>query len=232
MDNKVKAIIFDKDGTLMQFDPFWLPVSLAATEEIAQSLGIEQHVDRVRFALGLYKASVDAKGILCAGTYQQIADVFNAVPQQREKNCSVTSTQVAQIFEKHVREGRILPACENLPSVLDSLIARGIKLFVVTTDNPAITEICLSKLGVTDKFERIYCDDGKHATKPNPQIIEEILADYGFERESLCMVGDTLNDVKFAKNGRITSICVGRGDACKQADYSLGDVSRLVEVIS
>lgn len=231
MDNKVKAIIFDKDGTLMRFDPFWLPVALAATGEIAQSLGIERYVDTIRLAIGLHKNSVDSKGILCAGTYEQIADVFDAVLQQCEKPCSVTGAQVAQIFEKHAREGRVLPVCENLPNVLDCLIARGIKLFVVTTDNPAITEICLSGLGVTDKFERIYCDDGRHANKPNPQIIEEILADYGFERESLCMVGDTLTDVKFAQNGRITSVCVGRGDARKQADYSLDDVSRLVEII-
>lgn len=231
MGKKIKAIIFDKDGTLMQFEPFWVPVALAATEEIATSLGIGRYLDMVRLAIGLHSGCVDTKGILCAGTYEQIAEVFDAVLQECEDPRSVTGLQVAQAFERNVGEGKILSVCPDLPDVLNGLIARGIRLFVVTTDNPEITKICLSGLGIAERFERIYCDDGTHANKPDPQMIEEILSDYGLDRENVCMVGDTLTDVKFARNGKIASVCVGKGDARDQADYSMDDVSQLVGIL-
>ena len=37
----VEAIIFDKDGTLMSFDAFWVSLSVKALEDVLGELGME-----------------------------------------------------------------------------------------------------------------------------------------------------------------------------------------------
>lgn len=34
----IKAIIYDKDGTLMRFDDFWIPVAQEAIKEIVKKI--------------------------------------------------------------------------------------------------------------------------------------------------------------------------------------------------
>ena len=39
---KADAIIFDKDGTLLDFDAFWVSLSVKALEDVLGELGTEQ----------------------------------------------------------------------------------------------------------------------------------------------------------------------------------------------
>ncbi len=234
----VKAIIFDKDGTLIDFDAFWISVSVNAVNCLLTDVGAESTpMDELLGSIGVKDGVSDIDGILCKGTYEEIADAFadvikkhgHSVPEDMHK-------RVLDAYNKSAHTGTVRPTCENLGDVLTKLRARGIKLAVVTTDNYEITRYCLDELGITALFDKIYTDDGKTPVKPEPACALDFAELTGANKDEIIMVGDTMTDVRFAKNAGISSVAVGsceesRARLLGHADSVLPDVSHLLTLI-
>lgn len=231
----VHAIFFDKDGTLMKFDDFWIEVSVRALKTILSNTGREDiATDEFLEAFGVSEGTADTDGLLCKGTYEQIGmavyKILKAYGVDIKPECAVEMT--IEAYEKNADCGEVKPVCDNLADVLRKLKSNGIKLAVVTTDNYKITHKCLEKLGVGDLFTRVYTDDGKTPVKPNPQCVLDFSADFGISCENIIMAGDTITDICFAKNAGIFSVCVGKNELARQyADAAIPDVSHIFEVI-
>ncbi|CDE21064.1 hAD-superfamily hydrolase subfamily IA variant 1 [Acidiphilium sp. CAG:727] len=70
----VKAIIYDKDGTLMQFDAFRIPVAQAAIKSIIEKYSGTNDETALKIAgeteieTGILNGVIDPNGVLCGGT--------------------------------------------------------------------------------------------------------------------------------------------------------------------
>lgn len=70
----VKAIIYDKNGTLMQFDAFWIPLAQAAIKSIIEKYSGTNAETALKIAgeteieIGILNAVIDPNGVLCGGT--------------------------------------------------------------------------------------------------------------------------------------------------------------------
>ncbi len=70
----VKAIIYDKDGTLMQFDASRIPVAQAAIKSIIEKYSVTSAEAALKIAgeteieIGILNAVIDPNGVLCGGT--------------------------------------------------------------------------------------------------------------------------------------------------------------------
>lgn len=232
----IKAIIFDKDGTLLDFDSFWIEVSVCALKDILKKLGREDiPVTEILGALGVSEGAVDIDGLLCKGTYEQIGIAIYDVLKKYEVNISSGETvkMTLEAYNKNADFGIIKPTCENLRETLESLKNSGIRLAVVTTDNGEITHKCLEGLGIEDLFDMVYTDDGKTPVKPDPWCANDFCAKFGISAENAVMVGDTMTDVRFAKNAGIFVVGVGRERErlASFANAVIPDVSHIFEVI-
>lgn len=210
---KIKAIIFDKDGTLMDFDSFWVTVSRYAIADIFNKTGCTNgEIEQVLESLDVKGGVADINGILAQDPFPVMGRAINRC---LEKYGVILSDEEAtkltvEAYHKNIDNGIVSPACKDLAEVMKRLKSIGVILAVATTDDPYDTELCLKKLGVFEYFDEIYTDDGKLPPKPDPYCIDALCKKYGFDKNEVVMVGDTLNDVRFADNGGIDVIGVAK----------------------
>lgn len=236
---KTKAIIFDKDGTLLDFAAFWLAVSERALDDLREVLQC-LHVPREELltALGIKGRVVDIEGVLCKGTYAQMGQKIYQVLRGYgyEGTLSQVIEVLLEVYHRNIEAGQIRPACNHLLETLERLREFGIKLAVVTTDEPDVTQKCLQTLGIASCFDAVYTDDGKLPLKPDPYCIHEFCIKNRLSKSQVAMVGDTTTDIRFARNGDIRAIGVignnaNRSILADEADAVIPDVSHIFEVL-
>ena len=223
----LKAILYDKDGTLMRFDEFWVPVARNAIKQIIKKAisvadsGLCANGDfyekvspllfKIERKIGIYGNVSLPDGILCRGTYASFAEAITNELKEFGVGFVVSERDVREAIAENMGFGKILPTSENLR---ESLLKakKHAALYVVTTDDPSITKICLDKLNVSDLFDGIFCDDGIIPYKPDPYSANLIINEHKAEKGEVYMIGDTITDEAFAKNAGINFVYVGNDE--------------------
>lgn len=236
---RVDGIIFDKDGTLMSFDAFWVSLSVKALEDVLGELGMEQDLlGAILEAFGVHDGVTDINGVLCKGTYAEMGEIVYGILAAH--GCAARRGDVVKAVEsaysRNAAAGDVKPTCPNLAETLAGLKERGLRLAVVTTDNEPITRHCLEGLGILQYFDVIFTDDGHTPTKPDPFCAGEFCRLYGLDKTRVMMVGDTMTDVRFAKNGGITAVSLAPSPEKKamlapHTDLIIDAISELTELV-
>ena len=237
---KADAILFDKDGTLLDFDSFWVAVSRKAVEEVLTELGrTDIPVSEFLTAFGVHDGVTDLDSVLCKGTYEQLGQIMHGILAGH--GCHISCDEAVKLavkaYNANADAGHIRPTCPNLAEVLTALKKQNKKLAVVTTDNEEITRKCLKKLGIAHLFDKIYTDDGKTPPKPDPYCANDFSSRTGVKKEHMVMVGDTMTDVRFARNSGIAVVGVAKTDhnraaLAPYADAVITDVSELLDIVN
>ncbi|GMT29241.1 hypothetical protein PFISCL1PPCAC_20538, partial [Pristionchus fissidentatus] len=229
----VKLVIFDKDGTLVDFHSMWIPWAKATVALLEKETGIA-------CAAAVYKTlGVDpitgkvSMGALAEKTLLGIrADVSKTLQSLGINQDSADS--ICQIaVPEAVKDGVTRPVCD-LISLFESLARRGIRSAVCTADSRRATVNQLDMLGIAPYMDLVVCgNDQGIVPKPSPHCAIQICKKLGVELSEALMVGDTVADVKMGRvAGLRASVAVlsgiGNRDTLGQySDFFCEDVSEL-----
>ena len=195
MSVPIRGVLFDKDGTLLDFGRTWAPVSRRCAERVAarpdqidgllEAVGHDPHTDRFR-----------PGSAMVAGTAVDVARAFAGVlgggRSVAELAALVDATFLAEA-------GRCAVPIDGLAGLLDGLVARGMILGVATSDNTASAEAALKVLGLRDRFSFVCGYDAGHGEKPGPGMVQGFCTTMGLEARTVAVVGDSTHDLEMAR---------------------------------
>ena len=184
----MKGIIFDKDGTLLNFEVFWLPITDGVLKDLAHKFCVSAEAEKsVKQKIGIHGGKVGRNSVLRAGTYAQMSEIVRSVFSQFGTEAAEKEMyrELCRAFEENMFRGVVVPTTPNLRELLLYLKVQGIKLFVATTDNFSITSACLKKLGVDGLFDGVFTDGAGYPPKPDPYIIDMLAKKYAVPRGNL-----------------------------------------------
>ncbi|VDM55901.1 unnamed protein product [Angiostrongylus costaricensis] len=224
VDNEVKLVIFDKDGTLVDFHRMWLPWA----EETVQLL---ENATGRPVGPAVYKTlGVDpiqgkvSMGALAEKTLTGIRADVSATLQ----TFGISAIDADAIVERAVPEaskGQTAPVCD-LQKLFRELRSLGCKTALCTADSRVATEHQMRVLGIANLLDMVVCgNDVGIIPKPSPHCAIQICKRLDVALNQTIMVGDTIADLKM---GRVAGLrCtvgvltgVGNRDTLKEyTDY-------------
>ena len=110
----------------------------------------------------------------------------------------------------------IIPAKENVVSVLRALKARGDSLNVLTASPHITLDACLKRLGIYELFDNVWSCDDFHTTKADPEIYVMAAKRLDKNVEDVWYLDDNLNADQTAKTAGM-KVCGVYDDSSK--DY-------------
>lgn len=239
----IKGIILDKDGTLFNYGEVWGPILSDA------------------IAKGLAKARMpESRKHECISDFCRVVGVDgngktypDGIIFRHDKLLLATLRILRITFRYHMNPWRVwnsvkaiikhegFPTAEQLEKIdfpyveetIKALHDRGYILGIVTTDTDESTDLFLSRMGIKEYISFIRTKNSETHPKPNPEAIKEFCKEYGLESQSIAVIGDTVVDMEFAKEGKAgyrIAVLTGSGDRerlseCADAVYpSLRDI--------
>lgn len=229
-----RGIVFDKDGTLLDFNKTWLPIYLHAALEFAG--GDRQLADRLLSQHGFAAAQGRFIGgsLLAAGNNRQIAEAW-AMQTGKTDQVEAISQRLNEIFQQlgcaHAT------AVDGLADTLAQLKQAGHKLGVATADSHQGIINTLQSFDVLQQFDFLAGYDSGHGVKPEAGMVLAFCAATGLAVDAVVVVGDNRHDIEMGRNAG-AGLCVGvltgtstRDDLEDIADIVFDDISALPAII-
>lgn len=225
MRKDIRAILFDKDGTLFDFEATWnvwakafLMRMAKDDEKRASDLG---HLIGFDVATGVFHRN----SFVIAGTPDDLVAVLHPEFPELSKHA------LADLINE---EAAAAPMVETTPlrPLLERFSAAGLQLGVATNDAKAPALAHLDAAGIRSSFDFICGSDSGFGAKPEPGPLLAFCKAVNVAPNAALMVGDSTHDLVAGRAAGMITVAVLTGLAAAAdlepfADVVLPDIGHL-----
>jgi len=212
----IRGILFDKDGTLLDFNRTWLPPYQAAANYIQELSGGRVSAATLLEAGGYVAESAtwQPDSLLAAGSNRQILDAW-----ELQAGAPFTAEQLAALGVFFRREaGDYVATVVNLPACLGALKDRGYQLGLATMDDQRHAEKMIRSMSIDGMFDFVCGADSGFGVKPEPGMVMAFCRRTGLEPDQVAMVGDSPRDILMGLNAG-AGLSIGVTSGAHSADH-------------
>ena len=229
----IKALLFDKDGTLIDFAATFAPATALVLRDLAD--GDDRLADRLAQRVGFdFKTKKILPGsVLVAGSLENISSCL--MKETPQTDFDAFNQKIDALYIKYSLE-TVAPFGFLVPT-LNKLAELGLPLGVATNDSEEAAHAHLNKIGVAERFVYVAGYDSGHGEKPGPGMVRAFIDKMNLQPDEVCMIGDSPHDCIAGRRAGAVPVGVtsGGSDAATlapHADHIIGDISALPDLVS
>lgn len=189
MKNRFDLLIFDWDGTLFDSIEFIVDCLRQAAQENALQIPSDR----------------DARSVIGLSLKHAMEGLFPGVPDEAIK--SLMETYYVRYTRKIPGPHCLFPGVD---AMLRTLRERGYLLAVATGKGRRGLEQVVTATETADLFHTLRTAE-ETASKPDPRMLLEILAELRVAPERALMIGDSIHDLNMARNAGVPAAAVTCG---------------------
>ena len=240
---KIKAVLWDKDGTLLDNFSLWIRRERILLESVCTDLEIRENLraDAVEAglrAIGIKDGRIDPHGELAGGTE---ASICAAMAQALGEFCTVPEAEdFRRLVNGHLHEviaedSEAAPLRDGVLKALTTVKTLGIPQGLATSDSRKSALKELSPYGIEKYFSYFSFGDEALRPKPDPWCLLEFSRRTGVPASSILFIGDSPVDEKTARaaGARFCALLGGAGarEDFLQETVILENISGIAELI-
>jgi phosphoglycolate phosphatase len=230
---EVRAVLFDKDGTLIDFEKTWFPADYAVLKTLSN--GDAACLGRLEDAAGFDRDNrcFTATSEMIAGSTADFGPLLAAaIP------CPYDDGFLARLDVMIEREGLAATAPIGEPAaILAALRDFGLVVGLATNGPKRLAEDHARMLGISGHLSFVCGYDSGFGRKPGPGMVHGFSAAIGVAPDRIAVVGDTLHDLHMANAAGAVAIGVPSGLTpadvlAPAADLVVADLDELVAMFA